>query len=644
MHTITVATPCLQPPAWALKQRQLFDTMRTAAQVYLDKYTREDGTLIWATTWPDTRDGVDDFYEAFVNWPLLYLLGGDDWFLETAQREWEAITRQLTALGPVLNEYERGYDQFHQSEHYTYFYFLCLADPTHAQNVARARRFADLYVDPRAGNYDPVHKLIRAPHNGSGGPRWGFFDSEDRAWTYGDWMQPYGLPFDDVPGVNTLDDLRDPLLARRMGEVLHTRYGKGDVAANLGVTSLVANAWLLTGEPRYRDWLAEYVGAWMARAEANGGLIPDNVGLSGRVGEYLDGKWYGGLYGWQWPHGFYNLAMATLVAATAAFLATGDARYFDLPRWQMDGVWSRRTVLPIREVKRSSLGHHWVGQLVASGDPDAVHYVGRLDMAGRATRSEDAPMCVVPYRHGDRGWFDYQPLSPIYPAALWNVTRSETDWARLVALREGEFYDWRKVISFRGKEDAGHEQPWLCFLQGENPDYPERILDVALEQVAQRLRSIEEDRADLTTVNIHHWQVRNPVTTEALVQLTLGAPQPIYNGGLLIAPLRYFDAQRCRPGLPPDVAALVERSEATRLVVRLVNTSSSARREVILQAGAFGEHRWDAVAVDVRAGEGSRTIVSAPQLCVVLPPASEIRLELAMMRYANPPAYLPAFA
>jgi hypothetical protein len=46
----------------------------------------------------------------------------------------------------------------------------------------------------------------------------------------------------------------------------------------------------------------------------------------------------------------------------------------------------------------------------------------------------------------------------------------------------------------------------------------------------------------------------------------------------------------------------------------------------------------------VRAGEGSRAIVSAPQLCVVLPPASEIRLELAMTRYANPPMYLPAVA
>jgi hypothetical protein len=658
MHTITASTPCAQPPVWAFMQRRLFDAMREAAQCYLDKYTRDDGALIWGDVWTNGRDGADDLYEAFVNWPLLYLLGGDDWFLHTAQCEWDAITRQLTALGPVLNEYERGYDQFHQSEHYTYFYFLCLADPTNTKNLERARRFADLYVrakhrqqahqdtDTEPGalplpepNYDPAHKLIRAPHNGSGGPRWGFFDHEDHAWSYSPWMQPYGLPFDDVPGVITLEDLKDLTLARRMGAALQERYGKGDVAANLGVVSLVANAWLLTGEARYRDWIVEYVGAWLERARANGGLVPDNVGLSGQVGEYLEGKWFGGLYGWQWPHGYYNLGMATTVAAAAAYLVSGDAAYLDLPRTALDCVWSQRKRVSVSEVLATSLGHHWTGQTTASGEAD---------------------MLVVPYRHGDGGWFDFQPLSPIFPAALWNLTHSDDDLERMARLRAEETYDWRAVINFRGKEDAGHEQPWWAFLAGDNPGYPEAILQVALAQVARRVALIEADQADLTKVNIHHWQQLNPVTCEALVQLTLGAPQPIYNGGLLIAPLRYFDAARGRPGLPPDVAALVEKVEASRLVVRLINLSMVETREVILQAGTFGEHRWDEVAFVSRISEypGAQTAYAAPPLMtneneinvhidasqfkVVLPPLHDIRLDLTMTRYANPPAYQSA--
>ena len=72
------------------------------------------------------------------------------------------------------------------------------------------------------------------------------------------------------------------------------------------------------------------------------------------------------------------------------------------------------------------------------------------------------------------------------------------------------------------------------------------------------------------------------------MQLTLGAPQIIYNGGLLHTRLRYFDADQQRPGLPEDVAALVERLEADRTVVTLVNISPFAHRTVIVQAGGFG--------------------------------------------------------
>ena len=78
------------------------------------------------------------------------------------------------------------------------------------------------------------------------------------------------------------------------------------------------NAWILTGEPRYRDWIGEYVGAWRDRAAANGGVIPDNVGPDGSVGSLLDGRWYGGHYGWTWPHGWYSVGQAATVAALAA--------------------------------------------------------------------------------------------------------------------------------------------------------------------------------------------------------------------------------------------------------------------------------------------------------------------------------------
>ena len=55
---------------------------------------------------------------------------------------------------------------------------------------------------------------------------------------------------------------------------------------------------------------------------------------------------------------------------------------------------------------------------------------------------------------------------------------------------------------------------------------------------------------DVAEADIHLWQQCNPVVTEALVQLTWGGPQVIYNGGLQQARVRYYDAGRRRPGLP----------------------------------------------------------------------------------------------
>ncbi len=638
--TITASIPSMNAPSWAVWQRKLIETMSQSVYPFLAKYTREDGTLIWREFHEDSyqsRDGADDFYESFYNWALLYLLGGADHLLDLAHRQWDAVTQQLTQLGLVHKEYERGYDQFHQGESTIYFYFLCLADPTHPKLIERARRFAGFYLneDPEAQNYDPQHKLIRAPHNGSIGPRWGYFDGEISYGWY-PYMAPYGLPYQDVEGVNSYDDLKDPVLAGRMGQVMEARMGKGDVATNLIVTSLIANAYLMTGDDKYREWIVEYVDAWHERARQNGGLLPDNVGLSGQVGEYIDGKWYGGLYGWSWPHGYYNIGMAAIVGGANAYLLTGNSDYLDLPRTQIDAIHQLGKTHTLGSLAMS-LGHHWVGML--------------------HEHTPETEVFVVPYRYQDSGWFDYQTPTPVYPVALWNFTFQADDWARIDHLRKTSLTDWRQVIPFRSKEDAGHEQPWLCFLNGENPTYPEAILSESYFKVARRLEMIRQDDSDLKQVSIHHWQELNPVTTEALIQLTLGAPQIIYNGGLLMCQVRYFDTQRQRPGLPEDVATLVEKIEIDHIIVQLVNLSVFEARDVLIQAGAFGEHQFisatylqrtsDYPGLQGSAGyaapelqtEDHTITINDHLLRVQLPPATEIRLRLEVKRFFNTPSY-----
>ncbi len=84
MTTISATIPVVEPPAWAVLERRLFDALNASVHPFLEKYTRPDGTLTWRETFRG-RD-TDDLYESFYNWPLLHLLGGDDALLPMSVR------------------------------------------------------------------------------------------------------------------------------------------------------------------------------------------------------------------------------------------------------------------------------------------------------------------------------------------------------------------------------------------------------------------------------------------------------------------------------------------------------------------------------------------------------------------------------
>jgi hypothetical protein len=626
---ITASVPLLEPPSWALAERELLDLLDHAWRRFSRDFTGPDGRLNYHGSLT-SRDGVDDFYEVFFNWPQLYLLGGADDLLAAAGRHWTGVTAQLTELGMLSGEYERGYDWFHQGESMLLLYFLTMADP--ARWTERAVRFAELYVDPSHGNYDPRHRIIRGPHNGSDASRAGLFDGTHYPWldrearSYGfplDWLLPDGAP--------------DPERAQdlRLASEMTARMGAGDTAVNLAATGLVLNAWIATGDRRYRDWIEEYVSAWRARAAANAGLLPDNVGPDGVVGSLLGGRWYGGHYGWSWPHGWYSVGSAAVVAALAAATVTGDDGYLDLVRQPLDMISSRGKAMRFDE-SDSSLPATWRPQL------------------GEAVA---ASTMLVPFRHSDRGWFDYNPMLASIPVALWHHANDAADRRRLEELRERAGYDWRIVRPFRSKEEAGHEEPWFAFLAGDNPGYPEEILAAAQAQVRHRLARMRANRdVDVPEADIHLWQQCNPVVTEALVQLTWGGPQVIYNGGLQQARVRYHDADRRRPGLPPSVAALISSIDPRGTVVDLVNLDPGADRRVIVQAGAFAEHTIEAVRYtacqdrswlgglyDYGHGEPAVTerqaVIAGPWLTVRLPASTRIRLTLTLALRTRPPSY-----
>jgi hypothetical protein len=588
------ATHAVPAPGWALLQRHLLTAMSEAALWFVDRYTRPDGTLRWRREWPG-MDGSDDGYESFGNFPLLYALGGDPRVLQAARRGWEAVTWQFTEYGQVWREFDAYYDWMHHGESSQILYHLGLADPSPLPERQRAARFADMYTgdDPLAGNYDRERRLMRSPITGSRGPRL-HMSAEDWS-THRAVLDGYPPPFEDLPGVDPnasrcpwTDDGTFAEILRRMNE----RMAEGDVPLNLTACGLVTHAYLHTGEERYRRFVLEYLGAWTERAAANGGLLPDNVGPSGRIGERMDGgKWWGGYYGWRWPHGAWVMQEAAAIAGCCALLLTGRDAGLDLVRSQFDLLWR----------------------------------------AGRDERGRH----LVPNKRIDAGWADFRPADGRLPVLVWNATRDEGDGARVERVR-GE-QPWDQIGDHIGKGDQAHTLPWYRWAMGALPAYPEAILRLGERHLARRLEAIRGDTGDPASWDVHHWQDLNPVLCEGLVQTMLGGPMPVYHGGLLHVPVRYFDAEAGRAGLPPGVGALAVPSGERDTVVQLVNLDPLHSRSVVVQGGAYGEHHI-VRAADLDGDDGPVSI-GGRWARVDIAPAAGIRLRLEMDRHVARPGY-----
>ena len=442
------------PPAWAVLERHLFDVLNQAAMEFVDRYTRPDGTLIWnRDTWPG-MDGSDDPYEGFMNLALFYALGGKEETLAAARRIWEGITFQWTEYGQIAREFDKYYDWMHHGEGYLYFYFFGLCDPLSLKDRQRAERFARFYTgdDPLAPNYDKRLRLIRSPLTGSFGPR--FTVTEEDWCTHRGILDGYLAPFEDIPGVDVRSGRcpwSDDKVYREIIKRMNERMNRGDVPLNLNATSLVAHAYMYTADEKYRQWVLDYLEAWTERARRNGGIIPDNVGLGGVIGEYNGGKWWGGYYGWRWPHGFMTIIEPIVNACMNALLLTGDDGRLSLAREQLDRNWE----------------------------------------CGR----EEEGVWKVPYRRFDDGWHDYRFPNPIYPIYLWTASMQDEDLTRIDRIwRHGRDHDWNRIIipnvSGRDKETGretkhyiGNTIPWFRFIRGENPGYPERILEANCELI-----------------------------------------------------------------------------------------------------------------------------------------------------------------
>lgn len=598
-------------PAWALLERHLIETMDRAGAEFVKAYTRHDGTLIWKERYEGGMNSSDDAYEGFRGFSLHHILGGSKKLDELHRHVWEGITRQFTRYGQIYREFDSNWDWMHHGEGYVSFYPFGMADPADRKFRERSVRFAAMYIGegPEAPNYDPELKIMRAVMNGSRGPK--------LEWNKRDWIPTnanlvyYPLPFDDIPGVTSsagwINDHPDDDQFGRIVQTMSDRMAKGDVPINMTSAPLIANAYLYTGDKKYAEWVEDYMGGWIERTKQNNGITPDNVGINGKVGEHNGGHWWGGYYGWKWPRGGIDIVLAGLTGAKVARLLSGGDDWFDLPRSQLDVMRKRAKV--------------------------------------------ENGATLIPIRYDDRnGWHHFVKEPPYAAVNLWAASQREEDWRHVARLADAE-------MNPPGTRGAGKltdpDLGWAYFVRGKNPGFPLEAFRADLEFIAQKMKRILNERGDPETWYDAQWLALEPMPTDNLVRLTIGGLPVHKRGEMLHSRLRYFDAEARQPGLPQGVAALVSRMDGNRLEVQLVNTNVFEQRSMIVQAGAYAEHRFrevtfeaaqEAQSADARPansleGEQRTVQVDGPYVRVNLAPGAVTTLQIEMALYTNQPTY-----
>src|SRR5262249_58423423 len=140
-------------------------------------------------------------------------------------------------------------------------------------------------------------------------------------------------------------------------------------------------------------------------------------------------------------------------------------------------------------------------------------------------------------------------------------------------------------------------------------------LQADLAALRARLDRMRQDRTTADQRLADNMMDFNPAAVDAMIRLTLGGMPPGRDGGLLNARLRYFDIQRKRAGLPEDVGALVSEMSGTQTAVTLVNLNKTAPRELVVQGGAYAEHRIESVEWN-----GRTVSVNSPSFTVQIAP------------------------
>lgn len=568
--TLTIVTP-MPAPEWAKLERRLLTENVPACLEYAKKYYDDRGYIQCFVRW-GANDGPDDAFENFVGWPELHALGASDEIMQVFLRTWNGMIRQYSEAKTV--DVPAGRDGMYVKE------FSAQADWMHHGEGLRTFNLMGLSVptlpiyQERARRWAGLY-MGEDPAAPNYDPKLKLIRSMQNG-SRGPMLRPataldwVGDPFDVAKFVAGHGESTFAQFLQHYEEYTDVI---GDHFINLVATTLPLDAYLLANEPKYKTWIVDYMDTWLARMKANGGVIPSHVALDGTVGG-TEGRWWGSAYGW----GFSPLN-------------------------PVNGRRENRNRIP-----RALVGFQ--NALLVTGDQKYVDaWRTMTDAVNSHARTIDGRK-EYPTMFGADGWYGWQRTP-------WNVGALEV-W----------YWSQRADDRARLGPDA-----WVEFLEGKNPGYAETALQRDLASIPRKVDIFRRDSRPPERRLADNMMGANPAAASALTQLMWGALPSGRAGELLNARLRYFDPVRRRAGVPDDVAALISELTATGTVVTLVNLSEKEARTVVVQGGAYGEHRFESVEA------GGRTQpLTANQFTVRLEPGAGAKLTLKLRCYSVTPS------
>jgi hypothetical protein len=577
---LEVATP-MAPPTWAVLQRQLLAANAEACEAFYARYFDSRGYFLCFERW-GANDGPDDAIENVNNWPLLHALGGAERVKTMYTQAWEGHLRQFAKARTTVVEVARK-GMFRKD------FNVQLDWQHHAEemtlfNVQGLSAPDDPRFQRRARTFAGLY-MGEDPQAPNYDPHHKIIRSLMNG-SRGPMLRKAtaldwaGDPFDPKPFFMEHGEETYEQTLQHYEEYTDV---VGDHPLNMLSTTLALNAYMVAGEAKYRDWLLGYVDAWAERAKANNDLIPSNVGLDGVIGSAADGKWWGGTYGW----GFSPVNPVTGKREDRSRVLRTIPAFFNAYLLTGDDKYLQT----------------WRAQA------DALNAKKRI-VGGKVQ---------TPTMYGPDGWYGWKDgLHQTNALDIWWFSMRDSDRRR------------------------APDHPWLAYLEGRDPAWPEKALAADLARVSDRAKAQRDDKTTPSTRLADGVLDINPASVTALMQQTMGAlhigrpswspSSPHLGGSPLYARLRYFDPVARRAGLPPDTAALVDRMTVNETAVTLVNLSPTKARTVVVQGGGYGEHQIKSVAI----GETVQA-VSASTFTLRLAPGSGARLVLTMDRFVSQP-------